>query len=1188
MSKIIKHLFFVLLAALLPLSIYAEKDDLHLQSATLITTTDNGDALKQVTLNLQSTTVREALQELEVKGNVFLVYEKNDIDLSRKITVMVNNQTVREALNQILQGQELEYKVKGDHIIITRSVKQNSNEKRRINGIVTDPNNEPLIGVTLTIPGTNTGTVTNANGRFELEIPADTKTIQASYIGYATQKVGLTAGKTTFNIVLDEDVALLSEVVVVGYGTQKKVNLTGSVATVNLEKESRSRPLVSASQALSGMTAGLQAMQGSGTPYGEGFSFNIRGVGTLNSSSPLVLVDGMEQSLNNVDPNDIASISILKDAASCAIYGNRGANGVILVATKTGKAGKVSVSYNTLLSLNQPTKLIKTVSNYAKYMELMNESAINIGESAPFSEITINEWREAEKDPNGISPSGYPNYVAYPNTDWYDEIYSNDWMMKHSLSVTGQEGRTGYNLSVSYIDNPGLIKNTGYQRYFMRTNVYSDITKWLRIGTRMWGYHTDQKKSDTNSLRNITTQKMVPGVYPFYDGKYGAPEANEEDPQSHNPLWDMAQSEGHIKNTQMFTTFYTNIKFLENLSYDINLNYKDYRHEFMAVDTDYGKYSFKSDQWIASLKDPADLYTRMGYIRENDWKLTQLLKYNQTFDKHEVSALMGFEEERFMKRVTNTTKLGLIDASVGDPSSATTPSDINGTGDEFTSRSYFGRINYAFDNRYLFEANMRYDGSSRFSPDNRWGLFPSVSAGWRISEEAFMEELPVDNLKLRVSWGKLGNNAIGNYEWQSVYNSAKYAFGRTLSNGLAVTSISNNLLEWESTAITNIGVDFATFNNRLIFEADYYNKVTDGILYRPDMYMVMGTASGPRQNIAEVTNRGIEMTLNWQDRIGKVNYRVSGNFAYNKNEVSKYKGELKRGWMTDEKGNRFYQSNIGDVSTGGITRVIEGKIINECYMLQPYNGNGNHFNADGTVNINGGPKDGMIRTVDDMKWIRAMVDAGYQFYPRQNVSKNGIWYGDYIYADLNEDGVYGNDADNDFQGSSNVPKYNFGFQASANWKGFDLSMNWSGAAGFSLYYYRLALNSSATIKGYAIGEKIANDHYFFDPKNPDDVRTNITSKNPRLTNNSGSDQSGMRHSSVHLQKGDYLKLKNLTLGYTLPETMSKKVYAQDIRFFASGENLFTITGFEGMDPEMRTDIGYSTMRQYAFGVNITF
>lgn len=237
------------------------------------------------------------------------------------------------------------------------------------------------------------------------------------------------------------------------------------------------------------------------------------------------------------------------------------------------------------------------------------------------------------------------------------------------------------------------------------------------------GYHTDQKKSDTGSLTNINTQKMIPGVYPYYDGKYGAPEANEEDPQSHNPLWDMAQSEGHIKNTQFFTTFYANVKFLKHFSYDVNLNYKDYRYESMSVNTDYGKYSFSTDQWIAAPKDPADLYTRMAYVRENHWKLTHLLNYNQTFYKHDIGMLLGFEEERFVKRTTDTAKLGLIDSSVGDSSSATTPSSIGGTGEEFTSRSYFGRINYAFDSRYLFEVNMRYDGSSRFAPDNRWGFF---------------------------------------------------------------------------------------------------------------------------------------------------------------------------------------------------------------------------------------------------------------------------------------------------------------------------------------------------------------------------------------------------------------------------------------------------------------------------------
>ena len=993
-----------------------------------------------------------------------------------------------------------------------------------------------------------------------------------------------------------EDSETLDEVVVVGYGVQKKVNLSGSVSSVSSEKIAN-RPVMNLGQALVGAAPGVRVTQGSGNPGDESIGIQVRGQGSFNNSSPLVLVDGVQADMGPLNTDDVESISILKDASAAAIYGSRAANGVILVTTKKGKKDESpKVTLTAMFAQEKPITDFKLMSSTADFMELHNIAKLNANPTAntpDYSWESIEEWREADKNPNGIytnpvTGQQIPNWLAYPNTDWYDEIYSNDWMMKHSLSVTGQEGRTGYNLSISYTDNPGLIKDTGYQRYFLRANVYSDITKWLRIGTRVWGYHTDQKKSDTGSLTNINTQKMIPGVYPYYDGKYGAPEANEEDPQSHNPLWDMAQSEGHIKNTQFFTTFYANVKFLKHFSYDVNLNYKDYRYESMSVNTDYGKYSFSTDQWIAAPKDPADLYTRMAYVRENHWKLTHLLNYNQTFYKHDIGMLLGFEEERFVKRTTDTAKLGLIDSSVGDPSSATTPSSISGTGEEFTSRSYFGRINYAFDSRYLFEVNMRYDGSSRFAPDNRWGLFPSFSAGWRISEERFMKGLPIDNLKLRASWGKLGNNAIGNYEWQAVYNSAKYAFGGSLNNGLAITSISNNLLEWESTAITNIGIDFATLRNRLTFEAEFYNKVTDGILYRPDMYMSLGTASGPRQNIAEVTNRGIEMTLNWQDRIGKVEYRVSGNFAYNQNKVSKYKGELQRGWVTDENGNRVYQTNIGDVSTGGSTRVIEGKMINEYYMLQPYKGSGNGFNADGTVNINGGPRDGMIRTVDDMKWLNAMVGAGYKFYPRQNVSKSGIWYGDYIYADLNGDGVYGNDADNEFQGCSNVPKYNFGLQASANWKGFDFSMNWSGAAGFKIYYYRLALNSSATIKGYAIGEAIANDHYFFDPKNPNDPRTNLSSKNPRLTNNSGNDQSGMTQSSVHLQKGDYIKLKNLTIGYTLPAVLSKKVYAQNIRFFASGENLFTITGYEGMDPEMRTAVGYSTMRQYAFGVNITF
>lgn len=1058
------------------------------------------------------------------------------------------------------------------------------NARRTLTGAVRDVKGEPLPGVSVLVPGTTTGTITDENGLFSFSVPEGTASLEVSSIGFKTVTVSLVDGKNSYDVTLAEDEQLLEEVVVVGYGTQKKVNLTGSVSAVSFETiESKSRPMFNASQALAGAAPGLQVMQGSGDPYAENFSVLVRGNGTLNSSGPLVLVDGMEQSLGNVDANDIATISILKDAASCAIYGNRGANGVILVTTKNGSDGKVSVSYNATFSYDQPFKLVKTISNYAKYMELMNESAVNVGSAAPFSDITINQWREAEKDPNGIAGSGYPNYVAYPNTDWYDVIYRDAWMQKHSISVNGKEKRTGYSMSLSYTDNPGIVENSGYKRYMGRVNLYSDVTSWLRLGTRIWGYQTDCEKSNTGSISSMDTQKMVPGVYPYYNGMYGAPEANEEDPQSHNPLWDMNLSRGYAKKNQLFTDFYGKIKFLKHFSYDIDLYYKDFRDEIQSVDTDYGKYSFSTDQWVAAPKSPSELYTSMTHNREDHYKLTQILNYAQTVGRHDIAAMVGYEEQHFVQKYSWHTKMGLQDASIGDSDSAATPYSSGGFGTEWGARSVFGRVNYAFDERYLFEANLRADASSRFSPENRWGFFPSFSAAWRINKEAFMSDAHgVDNLKLRLSWGTLGNNAIGNYEWQSIYSNAKYVFGNSLATGVAISSIANRSLTWESTQISNVGIDFGFLDNRLTGTVDGYYKLTTGILYKPDMYFAMGTASGPRENIANVTNCGVEVELGWRDRIGDFDYSIKGNFSYNRNRVSKYKGRLEEGWKDD-----VYVSNLGDVSTGGTTRIIEGHEINEWYLPDVYKGSGNYFNSDGSVDKNGGPRDGMIRTVDDLKWVKAMIAEGYQFYPSQRVAKDALWYGEYIYADANDDGIYGNSYDSVFQGSSSTPKYNYGIQFSLGWKGIDFSMNWTGAAGFSIYYYRLASNSSATIKGYAIGDKVANDHYFFDPKNPDDPRTNLTSKQPRLSLLSGNDQSSAS-SSLHLEKGDFLKLRNVTLGYTLPKKWTDRIKMQNLRVFFSGENLFAITGFSGLDPEMRTSVGYSTMRQFALGVNVTF
>lgn len=762
--------------------------------------------------------------------------------------------------------------------------------------------------------------------------------------------------------------------------------------------------------------------------------------------------------------------------------------------------------------------------------------------------------------------------MAYPNTDWWSEIYNKSLQQTYNVSISGKEKKSGYTMSFGYVDNPGIIDNSGYNRYQGRINLYSDVTKWLRVGARIWGNVTNQDVLSLD-LGGLTTTKMLACTYPYYDGKYGAPENSADDPQSHNPLWDFASSTGHDKRTQLYTDWYAQVKFLKHFTYSFDYYYNDLRREKKTVDTAIGKYSFSQGAFTTGAADPATLYTYMYYTRDNTYKLNHLLNYSQSFGRHDISAMLGYEQQHYEYRESDMSKLGLTDANVNDFNAAVTPYSTKGYGTEWTSQSYFGRVNYAFAGKYLFEANFRYDGSSRFAPSYRWGFFPSASAAWRVSEEPFMKSVPaLSDLKLRVSYGELGNNSIGNYDWQSIYSSANYAGGSDLLSGIAITSIANNALRWESTAVANIGLDYAFLNDRLTGTIDAYNKLTSGILYTPDMFMAMGNASAPKQNIAEVTNRGIELELGWRDNIGDLSYSVKGNFSYNKNWVSKYKGKL-----NDDK------SNIGDVSTGSTTRVLEGHMINEWYLPNVYKGTGNGYAADG---INGGPVDGMIRTETDMEWLLAMQENGYSFQPTNKVGQNTLWYGEYIYADTNNDGVYGNAGDSEFQNISTTPKYNFGLEASLNWKNLDFAMSWGGSAGFAIYYYATGRNASTTVYGYAIPEKIANDHYFYDPTNPSDPRTNLTSKNPRLAYNSSAPSSA--NSSLHLEKGNFLKLRNLQIGYTLPAKLSQKFMVQRLRFYLSGENLFAITGFSGQDPEQRATVAYSTMRQYSAGVNITF
>ncbi len=1062
-----------------------------------------------------------------------------------------------------------------------------------IKGRVTDESKEPLAGASVSVLNSTKGVITDSDGNYEISA-AEGETLVFSFLGFETKSVTADS-RAVIDVSLVQETNALNELVVVGYGVQKKVNMTGSVAAVNYAEEVKSRPVTSTAQILQGMSPGVHVNQASGQPGSESLSITVRGVGTLNTASPLIIVDGFEGTLSNVNPDDILTVSILKDAASCAIYGNRGANGVVLVTTKSGGEGgkgKFSISYNGMMALNEPARKFEVISNYADYMSIINESAANVDATLPFSQAMIDLWREKEKDPNGISDSGYPNYVAYPNTDWMEAIYKKGIYHKHNISANGSAGGTKYLISMSYLDNPGVIDNTGSKKFSLRTNVSSQVTRWLEIGTKLWGYEQNTEVCDTYFG---LMSRAVPGIYPYYDGKYGWMENPEQSSDSRNNIYFFNRMGGGSKTHYINAIVFANVKLPLDIRYNASFNYSRTGTEYRANRKIMNAYSFRTGEVAYRYDNLDNLTLTRRYGSAYRWTFQNNLSWAKTVaDRHDISAMVGFEamysnsisESLIKKRLENdqlTELKNALDVNAGD---------VTGNQSDFASASVFGRATYAYDSRYLFEVNLRYDGSSRFARQSRWGLFPSVSAGWRISEEQFMKNSGIDNLKLRVSWGKLGNNSIGNYEYQSTYATGyAYSFGNSLASGI-VSTLSNDALTWETTTSTDLGLELAVFNSRLTFETDFYNKVTDGILYKAPVYATIGNKSAPYQNLCEVTNRGVELSLGWKDGIKDFTYAVRGNFTYNNNAVTRYKGRLTAGWVTDENGRRTYQSNIGDVTTviDGARRVMEGKLINEHYLLNLYSGDGSHFFADGSVNPNGGPKDGMIRTPEDMAWLEAMVDSGATFLPNKTIGKKGIWYGDYIYADANGDGVYGDANDYMFQGTSQTPKYYYGLQIELGWKGIDFSMLWNGAGGSAAYWRYVGFNAYSTAAKFTLPKKIAYDHYFYDPENPDDPRTNITSKHGRLTMNYGSEQNGANaYSTLFLYKTDYLRLKNLTLGYTFPEKWMKKAHISSLRLFFSGENLLTFTEYPGMDPEISDKSNYyALLRQYSLGLSIKF
>ena len=726
---------------------------------------------------------------------------------------------------------------------------------RTITGTVIDETGETVIGANVVVKGTTNGSITDVDGRFSLNNVPDGAILIVSYVGYEdlSVKVGV---QSQLTIKLKESSELIDEVVVVGYASQKKVNLSGSVASVNMDDIAEKRPITNLSSGLAGMAAGVSVTSSSNKPGEDNTSIMIRGQGTLNSSSPLVIIDGVESNINTVAPQDVESMTVLKDAASASIYGSRAANGVILITTKKGKSGKINIDYTGYAAIQSIGHTIDAVTNYADYMSLKNEAAKNSNRAGQYDPQMIEDWRAD----NGRNP------LLYPNTDWVDEVFKSALATNHNLSLSGGSEKVTFYTSFGYNDNPGVMENSGYQRYSFRSNVEAKPLKWLTLGMKLGGYLSN-REIGSGQLSNVFTygSASTPGiVYRAPDGRYGGAQALGEDIQLDNPLVYLNSRDGNYKRRNFRSTFNGAITPLEGLTITGSYTYELTDDDNWEKPVYHDQWDFLHEQivkhntgrtWISNFNGKQERMFMDATIRYEDKVLNNRLSF---------SILAGASQELFRSYNMTAKKYDWTDESMDVINGFTGDAEASGSRSEWAMRSYFGRINLGWDDKYLVEVNLRADASSRFLKENRWGYFPSVSAGWMISEENFMKGASkwLSMLKLRASYGQTGNSNVG-YRIYDYYEVGRNAIiGGAESTGVYASDLGNKSITWETTTEFNLGVDFGIFNNRFKLAAEYFKrKITDLLVTNKPLpfYNEVNKIAG---NIGSTQSQGVEITLN--------------------------------------------------------------------------------------------------------------------------------------------------------------------------------------------------------------------------------------------------------------------------------------------------------------------------------------
>ncbi|WP_234347534.1 TonB-dependent receptor [Parabacteroides bouchesdurhonensis] len=1103
-----------------------------------------------VDLSFRNTTLKTLLSEIEKQTDYTFMYH-NDIDQEQPVSIQVKNELLETALAKLFTPLGISYEIANKQIVLK---KKSASAPKKLTGIIRDEQGIPVIGANVIEKGTTNGTITDINGEFALNMEGS-GIIQVSYIGYNTQDVKV-GPDNTIDVRLKEDTQALDEVVVVGYGSMKKRDLTGAVSQLKGD-DIANLPLRSASDALQGKAAGVTITSTSGSPGSMG-TVRIRGVGTINNNDPLYVVDGLPQTeIGWLNPRDIESMEVLKDASAQAIYGARAANGVILITTKRGSAESVyksSLEFDMMVGFQNAEKTYDMLDaeGFMKYKNMAYEAS----NKPLLDDFSTPEKREAIL--TFLERNG-----SRAGTNWWDEIKNpNAISQTYNISLSGGIDKLRYRSSFGYMKQDGIVKATDYERISGRVNLDSDVFSWLKVSSNtnvIYESRRNTKENDAytstvfsaltadpitpayrNNLMDIPDfleSRIMDGYEPTnpFSQYTGVLYSNKPNPLAQTDRL----GQNRWKGLQLKANVSGEVKLLPFLTFKSSIGL-----DFIRAASD----SFSPKYYLNATDQISDATVGRSIAQTDYWVFDNYFSYSDKFGKHTISAMAGMSAEKNRYETTTTSKQGLVnnDKSQQILNAATKNPASSGAITIKTLNSYFGRLFYSYADKYMVTANIRWDGSSNFAAGNKWGVFPSVSGGWYFSEESFVKEA-VDSWlsqgKFRIAWGEIGNqNITTSGAYLTTYaNDRYYMIGEPLNPWLSGgrSNVGNPDLKWETTRQLDFGLDLAFFNNALKFNIDYFDRKTSDMLVQVPIPASVGLPNTPWSNAGSVRNRGFEFVVDYQGQIGQeFRYNISGNLSTYRNEV------LSLGGGTNIPGKTHLGNQVN-------TMIEPGKPIGYFY---------------------GYKMDGVFQTQQEID--------NYKGGPDNTVIMPKAEPGDLKFIDLNNDGKLGEE-DRTMIGNPH-PDFTFGLTLGAEYKGFDFSAFFQGSVGNDILNILKYDIYSGT--GWYNAPKDIFDKFWTGPGS--------TNENFAISANS---RDNLTMSEWYIEDGSYVRLKNLTIGYTLPDSWTKKITVQNLRLFVAAQNLFTITGYSGLDPElgntnpqfMGIDMGwYPQARSFMFGISM--